>query len=149
MHPHADALGLVHIGRADALLGGADVVAAARLLGERVQLKVPRQDAVAACVDIQLVYGYVLLDQSVDLTQNRLRIDNDARSDDVDAVRIQDTGRDQLQLVLFGAYHNGMACVVAALRTNNQIGLGREDINVLALAFVAPLSTKNNFTRHW
>ena len=41
-----------------------------------------------------------------------------------------------------------MACVVAALAADNQIGLTRKDINELALAFVAPLSAENYLTWH-
>ncbi len=83
-------------------------------LAERIQLKVPRHDAVAACVDEQLVGGNALLVQTVDLAEDSLRIDNNTRADDVDALRIQDAGRNQLQLVLLTAGYNGVTGIVAA-----------------------------------
>ena len=41
-----------------------------------------------------------------------------------------------------------MACIVAALRTNDYISLGSKDINIFALAFIAPLGTQYNFAWH-
>ena len=150
VHADAAALGLVHVGRADALLGGADRGAFLGLLclAERIQLKVPRHDAVAACVDEQLVGGNALLVQAVDLAEDSLRIDNNTRADDVDALRIQDAGRNQLQLVLLTAGYNGVTGIVAALAADNQIRLACENINKLTLAFVAPLGAENYLTWH-
>ena len=90
-------------------------------LAERIQLKVPRHDAVAACIDEQLVGGNAFLVQAVDLAEDSLRIDNNTRADDVDALRIQDAGRNQLQLVLLTAGYNGVTGIVAALAADNQI----------------------------
>ena len=149
---HADtaALGFVHIGRADALFGRADGRALLGLFGlaERVQLEVPGQDAVAARVDEQLVGRHALFVQAVDLAQHRLGVDDHARPDHVDAVRVEDAGRDELELIGLAVYHDGMAGVVAALAAHNQIGLRRENINEFALAFVAPLGAENNLTWH-
>lgn len=108
----------------------------------------PRHDAVAACVDEQLVGGNALLVQAVDLAEDSLRIDNNTRADDVDALRIQDAGRNQLQLVLLTAGYNGVTGIVAALAADNQIRLACENINKLTLAFVAPLSAENYLTWH-
>ena len=98
MHADAAALGLVHVGRADALLGGADGGAFLGLLclAQRVKLEVPRHDAVAACVDEQLVGRNALCVQTVNFAQNGLRVDNDARTDHIYALRIENTGRNQL-----------------------------------------------------
>ena len=41
-----------------------------------------------------------------------------------------------------------MAGVVAALAAHDKISLACENINELALAFVAPLSAENNLTWH-
>ena len=86
--------------------------------------------------------------QAVDLTQHRLGIDDHARPDDVHAVRIQDAGRDQLQFIFFAVHNDRMARVVAALAAHDQIGFARENINELALAFVAPLGAENYLTWH-
>ena len=89
-----------------------------------------------------------LLVQTVDLAEDSLRIDNNTRADDVDALRIQDAGRNQLQLVLLTAGYNGVTGIVAALAADNQIRLACENINKLTLAFVAPLSAENYLTWH-
>ena len=150
VHADAAALGFIHVGRADALFGRADRGAFPGLLrlAQRVQLEVPGQDAVAARIDEQLVGRYALFVQAVDLAQNRLGIDDHARPDDVDAVRVQDAGRDELQFILLAVYHNRMAGVVAALAAHDQIRLACENINELALALVAPLGAENYLTWH-
>ena len=89
-----------------------------------------------------------LLVQTVDLAEDSLRIDSNTRADDVDALRIQDAGRNQLQLVLLTAGYNGVTGIVAALAADNQIRLACENINKLTLAFVAPLGAENYLTWH-
>ena len=71
--------------------------------------------------------------QAVDLAEDSLRIDNNTRADDVDALRIQDAGRNQLQLVLLTAGYNGVTGIVAALAADNQIRLACENIINLPL----------------
>ena len=102
----------------------------------------------AARVDEQLIGRHALFMQAVDLAQHRLGVDDHARPDDVDAVRVQDAGRDELQLILFVVYHNRVAGIVAALAAHDQISLARKNINELALAFVAPLGAENYLTWH-
>ena len=80
-----------------------------------------------------------LLVQTVDLAEDSLRIDNNTRADDVDALRIQDAGRNQLQLVLLTAGYNGVTGIVAARCTDNHICTGCHNVNDLTLSFVSPL----------
>ena len=96
MHTDADALSLVHIGRANALLGGADVIAAACLLAQRIQFQMPRENAVCTCVNVQLIGRNAACIQTVHLAENGLRVYNNTRSDDIYTIRIQNTGRNQL-----------------------------------------------------
>ena len=77
-----------------------------------------------------------------------LRVDDHARPDHVDARRIQDARRDELQLVLFAARDDRVARVVAALAAHDQIGPARENIDELALALVAPLRAEDHLTWH-
>ena len=150
VHADAAALGFIHIGRADALFGRADGGAFLGLfrLAQRVQLQMPGHDAVAARIDEQLVGRHALFVQAVDLAQDRLGVDDHARPDDVNAVRIQNAGRDELQLIFLVVYNNRVAGVVAALAAHHQIRLACENINELALALVAPLGAENNLTWH-
>ena len=140
VHAHADALSLVHVGGTDALLGGTDIVTAASLFGQGIQFEVPGQDAVAACVDEQLVCLDALFCQTVDLTQNIARVYDDARADDVDAVGVEDTRGNELQFVLFTINNDRMTGVVASLAAHHKIGVCRKDVDEFAFAFVAPLS---------
>ena len=98
VHADAAALGFIHVGGADALLGGADGGAFLGLLrlAQRVKLQMPRHDAVAARVDEQLVGRNALVVQAVDLAEDCLRVDDNARTDHVYALRIQDAGRNEL-----------------------------------------------------
>ena len=96
MHAYTDTLGLVHISRANTLLGGTDIIAAPCLFTQCIQLQMPRKDTMRTCINIQLVSGNTTLIQSIHFTQNRLRIDNNTWSDNIYTIRIQNTGRNQL-----------------------------------------------------
>ena len=141
MHPDAAALGFVHIGGADALFGGADGGAFLRFFGfaERVELEVPRHDAVGARVDEQLAGGDALRVQAVDLAKDGLRVDDHARADHIGAGGIKDPRGDQLELVFHAVCNDRVARVVAALAAYHQIRFRGKNINEFALSFVAPL----------
>jgi hypothetical protein len=49
---------------------------------------------------------------------------------------------------LFLAYDEGMACIVAALKPDDKVGLFGEQINYLALTLITPLGAYYHDVRH-
>ena len=81
--------------------------------------------------------------QLVDLGEQRLRIDDHAVADDADDAVVQDAGRDQVQHELLAVHVHGVAGVVAALIARDDREVRRQQVDDLALAFVAPLRAEN------
>ena len=82
--------------------------------------------------------------QLVDLREQRLRIDDDAVADDADDAVVQDAGRDQVQDELLAADVDRVAGVVAALIARHDREARRQQVDDLALAFVAPLGAEHD-----
>ena len=141
---------LVLVGRADAAPGGADGALAGRLLARNVELLVQRQDQRGVFGDAQIVAGDrdALLLQPVDLGDQRARIEHDAVADHRKLVRPHHAGRQQRQLVGYAVDDERMAGVMTALEANDDVGLLRQPIDDLALAFVAPLRADHHHIRH-
>ena len=57
---------------------------------------------------------------------------------------MQDSGRDQAQDGFLAADHQCVAGIVAALETHHGLGVIRQPVNNLALAFVAPLGADHD-----
>ena len=53
-----------------------------------------------------------------------------------------------MQNVFLPAMNNSMAGVVSALASHHDIGVGREDVDDLPLAFIAPLRADQNRVGH-
>src|SRR5205085_12267547 len=68
--------------------------------------------------------------------------------DDAGRPRVQDPGRDQVQLEDFAAADDRVAGVVAALKAHDEIGLLGEQVGHLSLSFIAPLGADDHKTRH-
>src|SRR5262245_59268096 len=81
--------------------------------------------------------------QPVDLVEQRLRRDHHAVADDAGLAGMGDARRDQVEheFMIDSAASNddGMAGVVAALIASDDVEMGSERIDDLALAFVSPL----------
>ena len=101
-----------------------------------------------AGINEQVIGAHTLFGQTVDFTQDIARVNDHARPDDVHAVGVEDTRRDELQFIFFAIDDNGVTGVVAALTAHNQIGMCCEDVDKFTLAFIAPLGTENYFARH-
>ena len=97
---------------------------------------------------MQLVGRNALFVQAVDFAQHGLGVDHHARTYHICAVRIQNARRNELQLVFDTVCHDRVAGIIAALTADNQVSFARENINKLALAFVAPLGAENYLTWH-
>ena len=61
------------------------------------------------------------------------------------AFAVQYARRNQTQYEFALAYANGVACIVAALITGNDVKMRREYVNDFAFAFVAPLSADHDY----
>ncbi len=135
---------LVLVRRADAARRRADLPLAAPRFRQQVEIAVIRQDEVRlvaddeAAVDVDAVPG-----QLVDLGEERLRIDDDAVADDAGDAGMQDARRDQPQDELRAVDVDGVAGVVSALVPRDDREMRRQQIDDLALAFIAPLRAEN------
>ena len=83
------------------------------------------------------------LRQLVDLGEERRRIDDDAVADDAGDAWMQDAGRQQAQDELASVRVDGVAGVVPALIAGDDRKVRRQQIDDLALAFVAPLRSEH------
>ncbi len=86
--------------------------------------------------------------QAVNLLEQHFRINDDAVADNRGRVRADDAGRQQVQRIRFVADHHGVARIVAAVEAGNIVDLRADQIGSLALAFVSPLGTDQNNSRH-
>ena len=143
--PAAD---LVFIGRADAALGGADLLRGG-FLAHRVQLAVQRQHQHGVFRQHQDVGrdGQAGGADAGDFIQQRPGIDHHAIADD-GAFALHHARRQQRQLVGLVAHHDGMAGIVAALEAHHHIGAVRQPVDDLAFAFVAPLGADHRHIGH-
>src|SRR5262245_16874959 len=92
---------------------------------------------------VAMIDFYALRAQAVDLVEQRMRRDHHAVADDAGLARMGDARRDQVEHEFMvdsaAANDDGMAGVVAALITGDDVEMWREQIDDLALAFVSPL----------
>ena len=72
------------------------------------------------------------------------RVHDHAVADKADLARVQNARGNQVQDIFFTAHNDGVPGVVAALETDNVLGLGGQKVHQLAFAFVAPLRPHND-----
>ena len=142
------ALILVHICRAYASAGSTDIRAASELFGESVELDMPGHDDMSSGVDPEVIEGYTSFGHAVYLAEQVLRVEDYACADKAEGIFIEYTRWDKVELIDFAVAFNGMACVISALRANNDISFGSKDIYDLAFSLVTPLGTDNNISGH-
>ena len=140
----AAAADLVLVGGADAARGRADLALAAARFGQHVELAVVRQDQVRLVADEQAAADVdAEPGQLVHLREQRRRIDDHAVADDAGDAVVQDAGRDEVQDELLAAHVDRVAGVVAALVARHDVEARRQQIDDLALAFIAPLGAQH------
>src|SRR5258708_7823268 len=88
------------------------------------------------------------LAQAFDLGHERHGIDHDAIADDASFSAPQNSRRDQVQNVFRPAMDDGVPGVVPALAADDDVRLRGENVDDLALAFIAPLRANQNGVRH-
>ena len=109
-----------------------------------------RQDQRDVFGDAQIVRADrdALPTQPRHLVEKRLRIEHHAVADDGEFVRPKHAGRQQRELVGFALDDEGVAGVMTALKTRDDIGLLGEPVDDLAFSLVAPLSADDDNITH-
>ena len=140
--------GLVGVGGADAAPRGADLQLPELRLARVVEQHVVRHDQVRVGADPQAGEVDPLRAQVVELVGEHLRVDHDAVADRAVLARVEDPGRDQVELPLDVVADDRVAGVVAALEADHEIRVLGEQIDDLALALVAPLGADDHDAGH-
>ncbi len=140
---------LVLIGRANAAAGGADF-AAGTAFTRLVDGHVVGHDDMRVAVDHQLriIFEIAAFFKIIDLLQKDARVEHHPVGDYAALAFVQNAGRNQMQNRLLLAHHEGVSGVVAALVTDDLIGILRVNINNFSLAFVTPLGADNHNIGH-
>ncbi len=139
---------LVRVTGSDATSRSADLEAAELRFACRVEIHVVGHDQMRVGADPQVADGDALALQPLELVDQDLRVDDDAVADDARRPRVQDAGRDQVQLELLGAANDRVAGVVAALEAHDEVGLLGEQVGDLSLSFIAPLGAHDHEPGH-
>ena len=143
---------LVAVTGPDAAAGRADVLAVGRALVERpVFGEVPGKDHVGPVADPQVLVGHVALaaaGQLVELLDHAGRVEHDAAGDHARDAGRQDAAGQQRELVDLVADDDRVPGVRPALIADDEIVLAGQQVDDLALGFVAPLQTDDASSRH-
>ena len=86
--------------------------------------------------------------QAVELADQHRGVDDDAVADHAGLARVEDPGRDQVELERLAVADDRVAGVVAALEADDHRGVLGEQVDDLALALVAPLGPDDHDSRH-
>ena len=153
LHPDADPVHLVGVGRPDAAARGADPAGAEEALGDLVEGAVVRRDDVGVGRHDEPRGVDAAGLEPVDLLEEHLEVDDDAVADDRRHRRREDAGRQQVQRVLLaGAVlaldDDGVAGVVAPVELDDVVDVAAHEVGRLALALVAPLGSDQHDRRH-
>ncbi len=139
-HAQAGAGGLVAVGRADAALGGADLVAALAQFARFVEGAMVGQHKVGRFADEEAAGQ---LDapffEPFDFRDQGDRINDHAVGDDAFFPRAKNAGGDEVEDEFFLPDLDGVAGVVAALGADDDVGLLGEDVDDFSFSFIAPL----------
>ena len=146
----AAAVHLVFIRRADAAAGGADLCAAGSVLGGELDHAVVGQDHLGAVGDEELApwaaikVGQAGVFQLPYLVEEGHGIEHDAVPDHALAAGAEYAAGDQLQHELLAVDDDGVPGVVPAGVAGDEVELLGENVDDLALAFVAPLGAEDD-----
>ena len=136
---------LVLIRRPNAASGRADRILALRLFTRLVERNVRGKNQRTGGAHAQaLEYRNALSDQHFRFLEKRLERQHHPIADETTHMRVQDSGRDQRQNGFLSADDQRMTGVVAALEAHHRVRLVGEQIDDLALAFVAPLQADHD-----
>ena len=144
LHAQADAGHLVLVARADAALGGADVLLAELLLERAVEVDMPGHDDVGVARDLEVLGRDAVMLEHVDLLKDDLGVHDAAVTDHGHVIGVHDARGHLVQAVLLAVDDDGVTGVVAARVADDGVEVTGDEIADLALALVAPLSTDQN-----
>jgi len=144
----AGAVHLVGVGRPDAAPCGADLLRAGSGFAEGVGPLVVLENELGAVRKTDVVDGKSLFGNRLHLFDQPENVDHEAVADDVDHVRPEDAGGNQVEHIMLAADFDGMARVVAALKADDHIHIARQNVDQLAFSFIAPLGSDQNVNRH-
>ena len=135
---------LLGVAGADAAAGGAEFVGDVAevlegLLAEFILGLVVGGDDVGAVGDDEAGGVDLAGGEEVEFLDEFLGIDDDAVGDDGGLARVEDAGGDQGEGLALAGHDDGMAGVGAAVVADDGVVVGGEEVNGLALAFIAPL----------
>ena len=148
LHPDADARGLVGVGRADAPLGGAELVLAEEALDGPVELLVVRHDQVGVAREPHPTGVDPARLEHVELGEEDGRVDDHAVADDGGDARVEDPARHELQLQHLLAVDDRVPGVVPALVAHDHVGRLGQVVDEAALALVTPLGADDHRAGH-
>jgi len=116
---------------------------------EAIHQLVDIEDNVCPVGDVYPVRGVeAVLVKCLQLLEEAGHMDNASAADDVDAVGVDETGGEDVEVVCDTIGDNGVSGVVTTLSAAAQLRFVGEDIGELSLAFVAPLGAEDNCRRH-
>ena len=144
--PDADAApgDLVLVRRSDAPRRRSDLPLAPACLAQQVELTVIRKNQMGLVADEQPATDIdPCLRELVDLGEKRLRVDYDTVADDAGDPFVQNPRRQQPQHEFAPVGVDGVTRVVPTLISRHDFEIWREQIDDLALPFVAPLRAEH------
>ena len=149
-HAETGAGDLVTVSRADAALGGADLVLALECLAEAVEFPVPRHHEMGAVADEEVLGVHLdpAIGEPLDLGNQSNGVDDHAVADDAKLALAENAGRDQVEDILLVAVDNGVAGVIAPLATDDDVDLAGQHVDDFAFAFIPPLGADENGVCH-
>ena len=141
-HADAAARDLVLVRRADAAPRRAERL---RVRALRVDELVIRQHEVRAIAHVEAAFDVDAVgDELVDFGEQRLGIEHDAVADRAAHARVQNAARNLVQNERVFTQIDGVAGVRAALIADHPVGALGENVDELALPFIAPLRTDDD-----
>ena len=138
---------LVGIRGADPAPRRPDLELAEPLLARAVDRDVPRHDQVRVARDLERVGADPAAFEIVDLAEQHLRVDDAAGAEDADLAG-ENPGGKLAELERLAGDDHRVAGVRPTLVAADDVRLLREQVDDLALAFVAPLRTDDDGGRH-
>ena len=140
-----DAVGFVRISRANATLGGSDFLIAQRHFAGGIKLAVIGEDNVGTVGNEKAfgcdgnAFGF----EGFDFLAETDRIHDDTVSDDALFIP-KNAGGNEMEDIFFALGDHGVPGVVSALTANDEVRFFGQEIDNLALAFVAPVEAAND-----
>ena len=141
----ADLCVLIGIERCDAALGGTKGLRSQTGFFHAVQCFVVRHNDLAAVGDEDIRHRNALFRYRLELVDEVFNGERNAVANDIEDVLSKNTGGQLMQSKATVIGDDRVAGVAAALETNNDIGIFRQNIGDFAFSFVAPAGADNCF----